>query len=133
MPIQNPVRTVEVVANHGREGLVEASDRSLRFDLSAEAAPSSEHLFAAAYASCFHAALLSAAERAHTRLTGSSVIARVTLGEDERGGYLLAVELRATMPGTGRGEAERLLHAAHDTCPYSRALRGDVTVTLHTD
>jgi lipoyl-dependent peroxiredoxin len=55
----------EVVSNHGRDGVVESSDRALRYDLSAEQAPSPEHLFAAAYAACFHSALKHAAQVAH--------------------------------------------------------------------
>jgi lipoyl-dependent peroxiredoxin len=126
-------RTAEVLSQRGRDGRIEASDRSLDFDLSADGAPTPEHLFAAAYAACFHSALRSAAKTAHLDIAGSTVIARVTLREDEKGGSRLEVELRAAIPGVSADQGERLLHQAHETCPYSRAVRGNVNVRLGTD
>ena len=124
----------EVVSNHGRDGVVESSDRALRYDLSAEQAPSPEHLFAAAYAACFHSALKHAAEVAHVEIPGSSVIARVGLADDDVGDTShLTVELRAAIPGVDETTARKLLNQAHSTCPYSRAVRGNIDVKVSTD
>lgn len=124
----------EVVSNHGRDGVVESSDRALRYDLSAEQAPSPEHLFAAAYAACFHSALKHAAEVAHVEIPGSSVIARVGLADDDVGDTShLTVELRAAIPGVDETTARKLLNQAHATCPYSRAVRGNIDVKVSTD
>ena len=124
----------EVVSNHGRDGVVESSDRALRYDLSAEQAPSPEHLFAAAYAACFHSALKHAAEVAHVEIPGSSVIARVGLADDDAGDTShLTVELRAAIPGVDETTARKLLNQAHSTCPYSRAVRGNIDVKVSTD
>lgn len=124
----------EVVSNHGRDGVVESSDRALRYDLSAEQAPSPEHLFAAAYAACFHSALKHAAEVAHVEIPGSSVIARVGLADDDVGDTShLTVELRAAIPGVDEATARKLLNQAHATCPYSRAVRGNIDVKVSTD
>lgn len=124
----------EVVSNHGRDGVVESSDRALRYDLSAEQAPSPEHLFAAAYAACFHSALKHAAEVAHVEIPGSSVIARVGLADDVVGDTShLTVELRAAIPGVDETTARKLLNQAHATCPYSRAVRGNIDVKVSTD
>lgn len=133
MSLQTATCTAEVLSQQGRDGRVEASDHSLSVDLAAEGAPTPEHLFAAAYAACFHSALLSAAKTAHLDIAGSTVVARVTLGEDEKGESQLAVELRAAIPGVSADRAERLLYQAHQTCPYSRAVRGNVDVRLRTD
>ena len=133
MSLQTDTLTAEVLSNLGRDGRIESSDRSLNFDLSAKGAPTPEHFFAAAYAACFHSALRSAAKTAHLDITGSTVIARVTLGEDDKGDSRLEVELRAAIPGVGADRAGRLLHQAHQTCPYSRAVRGNVDVRLRTD
>ena len=124
----------EVVSNHGRDGVVESSDRALRYDLSAEQAPTPEHLFAAAYAACFHSALKHAAQVAHVEIPGSSVIARVGLADDTQGDTShLTVELRAAIPGVDENTARKLLTQAHATCPYSRAVRGNVDVKITTD
>lgn len=133
MNIANAQIIAEVASQRGRDGIVESSDSTLRLDLAEEQAPTPEHLFAAAYAACFHSALRSAAQTAHDDISGSSVIARVALVDDQGGGSRLAVELRAAIPGVGKDQAERLLRQAHSTCPYSRAIRGNVDVKLTTD
>lgn len=128
------VQTIaEVASQRGREGIVESADGALRIDLAEESAPTPEHLFAAGYAACFHAALLNAAKTAHADITGSSVIARVALLEEDNGGLRLGVELRAAIPGVGKDQGEKLLHQAHSTCPYSKAVRGNIDVKLVTD
>ena len=53
----------------------------------------------------------------------------MTLGRDESG-YSLAVELSAAVPGLGEEEVHQLLEAAHEICPYSKATRGNIPVTL---
>lgn len=123
----------EVASHRGRDGIVESSDGALRFDLAEERAPSPEHLFAAAYAACFHSALRHAAQTAHADISGSSVIARVGLADEESGGSRLTVELRAAIPGVSKDDGDRLLRQAHATCPYSRAVRGNIDVKLSTD
>jgi len=124
----------EIVSNHGRDGVVESSDRALRYDLAAEQSPTPEHLFAAAYAACFHSALKHAAQVAHVEIPGSSVIARVGLADDDAGDTShLTVELRAAIPGVDETTARKLLNQAHSTCPYSRAVRGNIEVKISTD
>ena len=59
--------------------------------------------------------------------------ALVSLIEDDQGGYRLAVELHAQLPGTNRAQAQRIMDEAHKTCPYSKALRGDTSVKLMVD
>jgi organic hydroperoxide reductase OsmC/OhrA len=61
------------------------------------------------------------------------VRALVSLIEDDHGGYRLAVELHAKLPGIDRAQAQRIMDEAHKTCPYSKALRGDTSVKLMVD
>jgi organic hydroperoxide reductase OsmC/OhrA len=44
--------------------------------------------------------------------------------------FKIAVTLTLTAPGVDRVTAERLLGLAHQVCPYSKATRGNVDVTL---
>lgn len=130
------VHTSEMISQGGRRGRVDAPHNRLSVQFENNNGDSSvtpELLFAGAYAACFHGALLNAATRAHQMVSGTTVIARVSLREDEKGGFYLAVELRASIPGVTRSDGERLLHLAHQTCPYSKATRGNIDVTLALD
>jgi organic hydroperoxide reductase OsmC/OhrA len=61
------------------------------------------------------------------------VRALVSLIEEDGGGYRLAVELHAQLPGIDRVQVQRIMDEAHKTCPYSKALRGDTAVKLVVD
>ena len=63
----------------------------------------------------------------------STVRALVSLIEDDQGGSRLAVELHTQLPGTDRAQVQRNMDEAHKTRPYSKALRGDTSVTLVVD
>jgi osmotically inducible protein OsmC len=89
-----------------------------------------EQLFAAGYAACFNNALGTIAHREKADVGQTSVTARVGLGKASEGGYGLEVELRVTVPGVPRDQAEELVAKAHRLCPYSRATRGNVEVRL---
>src|SRR4051812_41964415 len=129
----------EVISQGGRTGTVESASRGFSAKLHGPAEDGSdgsttpEDLFGAAYAACFHSAVANAAERAHLKLEGSTITARVALDENDQGGYQLGIELRASLPGIDEAQAKRLLHQAHQTCPYSKAVRGNVDVKLTLD
>lgn len=59
--------------------------------------------------------------------------ALVSLVEDDSGGYGLAVELHALLPDVDRDQALRIMEAANQTCPYSKALRGEASFKLVVD
>lgn len=68
--------------------------------------------------------------RAKKLTTGPvSVAAQVTIGAVGQG-FGLEVELVVTAPELAREQAEALVHAAHEVCPYSNATRGNIPVTL---
>jgi lipoyl-dependent peroxiredoxin len=88
-----------------------------------------EQLFAAGWSAC----LLSAINLVATRLKvdvprEASIDAEIDLGPVTGGAYGLAARLMVSLPGVDRSDAERLIEAAHEICPYSRAIRGNINV-----
>ncbi len=63
-------------------------------------------------------------------LGGTRVDAIVGIGQREAGGFGLAVRLEVTIPDLPREQAQALLEAAHQICPYSNAVRGNIDVEL---
>ncbi|KSU84306.1 peroxiredoxin, Ohr subfamily [Fictibacillus enclensis] len=131
--------TAKATANGGRQGKVKSSDSTIDFSLSMPkslggkeeaGATNPEQLFAAGYAACFDSALQLVARQARKRIE-SSVTAEVSIGKDTDGGFGLAVALHAKVNGTSQEEAEQLIEQAHQVCPYSKATRGNIAVTLH--
>src|SRR5688572_9411359 len=132
--------TSEAISKEGRSGSVQSPDSLLNFPLGnplekglERRGPNPEHLFAAAYSACYHSALKNAAKKFGKELKDSTLRAVVQLLEDDSGGYHLAVELHAKLPGIDHSEAKKIMEQAHQTCPYSRALRGDAPVKLVVD
>lgn len=125
------------VDGEGRSGNGRTSDDRLNVDLSVpkglggDDGPGTnpEQLFAVGYAACFHGALKKVARESQASVTGSTVNANVSLGREEDG-MALAVELTVTLPGKDQAEAQKLVDAAHQACPYSRATRGNIDVTV---
>jgi Ohr subfamily peroxiredoxin len=62
--------------------------------------------------------------------TDRAVDAEVDLGTTD-GGYLLRARLNVSLPGLEREVAQSIVDAAHQICPYSKATRGNIEVTLH--
>lgn len=130
------IHVAEMIADGGRDGRVEAPEGGFSVQLSSDEKSGSitpEHLFAGAYAACFLGAVKNAARKSHETVKGITVVSRVHLDEDDRGGYQLHVDLRATLPGIDEAKAQHLLNLAHQSCPYSKATRGNVNVTLGVD
>lgn len=130
------IHIAEMIADGGRDGTVEAPDGHFRVQLSTDehaGIVTPEHLFAGAYAACFLGALKSAAETSHLNLEGVTVTGRAHLEEDGPNGHELEVELRATIPGLAASAARHLLNLAHQSCPYSKATRGNIKVSISLD
>ena len=89
-----------------------------------------EQLFAVGYAACFHSALRLVAKQDKADVSDSAVGARVSLGSNDNGGFVLAVELEITLPNVDHATAQALAEKAHQVCPYSNATRGNIEVTL---
>ena len=132
--------TAEAVSKGGRSGTIHSPDGLLDVTLGnplekgiEKRGPNPELLFAGAYSACYHGALVNAAKKLGTPAKDSTVRALVSLIESDKGGYGLAVELHAQLPGIGRVHAQHIMDEAHKTCPYSKALRGDTAVKLVVD
>jgi Ohr subfamily peroxiredoxin len=92
-----------------------------------------EQLFAAGYSACFGSALQFVAKESNVELSDNfQVQATVGIGKHpELGGFLLEVTLDVTLPGVDDDLGEKLIHEAHEICPYSRATSDNIDVTLN--
>jgi osmotically inducible protein OsmC len=130
--------TAESTAWGGREGRAASSDGNLDVQLVVPkelggpggAGTNPEQLFATGYAGCFHSALKLVARGDKLDVSESAITVRVGLGPDDKGGFGLAVEIEAELPGLDSEAARGLLEKAHQVCPYSNATRGNVEVKL---
>jgi len=89
-----------------------------------------EMLFAAGYAACFDSALNLVIKQQKIKTGETAVTAKVTIGQLDAGGFGLAAELHANIPGVTIEEANLLIEKAHQICPYSNATRGNMEVVL---
>jgi len=87
-----------------------------------------EQLFALGYSSCFGQAILMLAKKHGLDGQAARVTADVTLKTDD--GFSLAVDLKVSLPGADKAALEALVEEAHQVCPYSKATRGNIPVTL---
>jgi Ohr subfamily peroxiredoxin len=131
--------TARATAEGGRDGRTATDDGRLDVTLAAPVemggsgeGTNPEQLFAAGYASCFHSALKITAQRMKLDAGGSTVSAEVGIGPMTEGvGYGISAALAVTLPEIAdRAQAEALVAAAHQVCPYSNATRGNVDVSL---
>lgn len=132
------VYTAHVTSSgNGRNGHVRSSDGVLDADVRSPeelggpgGATNPEQLFAAGYAACFHSALRRVAKEKGLPLTDDATVeAAVGLGKDDTG-FALSATLTAHLPGLDQAQADDLMAAAHQLCPYSKATRGNLDVEL---
>lgn len=132
------VYTAEALATgDGRNGRTRTSDGMIDLNLSTPApmggsgeGANPEQLFAAGYAACFHGALRKIAAGEGADVSDSSVGAKVSIGKDDDGGFGLAVVIEVVIPHVDQAQAEELAEKAHAFCPYSKATRGNIEVTV---
>ena len=87
-----------------------------------------EQLFALGYSSCFGQAILVLAKKHGLDGQAARVTADVTLKTDD--GFSLAVDLKVSLPGADKAALQALVEEAHQICPYSKATRGNIPVTI---
>jgi lipoyl-dependent peroxiredoxin len=132
------VYTAEVTATGGRRGHIRSSDGVLDMPLSLpeglggeKGKSNPEQLFAAGYAACFQSALLVVAGQHHERLDPEcTVTAHVDLNKSEDGKYGLTVKLAVDLKGLEKGKAKQMVDEAHQICPYSIGVQGNIDVQL---
>ncbi|MCU7372323.1 organic hydroperoxide resistance protein [Paucibacter sp. O1-1] len=116
----------------GREGAARSADGRLDVRLSrpGSSGPGTnpEQLLGAGWSACFIGAMGHAARQLNVNLPGDvAVTAEIDLGTGE-GGFFLQARLQVSLPGLPRDAAQALIDAAHQTCPYSKALRGNIDI-----
>jgi len=126
--------TAKVHTTGGREGAARSSDGRLDIRLSSPGGAGSgtnpEQLFAAGWSACFEGAMGIAARKLKLTLPPDLAIdAEVDLCLAD-GGYFLQARLNVSLPGVEREVAQALVDAAHQTCPYSKAIRGNVDAVI---
>jgi Ohr subfamily peroxiredoxin len=88
-----------------------------------------EQLFALGYSACFGSAILALAKKHNVDGQAAKVTVAVTMDKDEVS-FGFNIEIKVQIPGADRAAVEALVEDAHRICPYSRATRGNVPVTL---
>jgi lipoyl-dependent peroxiredoxin len=127
--------TAKTHTTGGREnGASRSSDGRLDVRLStpgtARIGTNPEQLFAAGWSACFEGAMGLAARKRKIALPADLAIdAEVDLCLAE-GAYFLQARLEVSVPGIERDVAQALVDEAHQTCPYSKATRGNIDVVI---
>jgi lipoyl-dependent peroxiredoxin len=121
----------------GREkGSARSSDGRLDVRLSVPGGPgtgtNSEQLLAAGWSASFESAMALEARRTKVALPPDLAIdAEVDLNLIGSDSYFLRARLNVSLPGLDRSTAQKLVDAAHQLCPYSKATRGNIDVAIN--
>jgi Ohr subfamily peroxiredoxin len=134
-----PLYSAKCSATQGREGHAKSSDGVINLPLAMPkelggpggAKTNPEQLFGAGYAACFGSALMMAARQKKVDVGECRVEATVHIGK-EGASFGLAVELVGHFSKLKGKEADDLMKAAHELCPYSKATRNNIEVKLST-
>jgi len=137
-PENQPEKVLFTAKTHttgGREGTSRSSDGHLDIKLATPGTrnigTNPEQLFAAGWSACFEGAMGIAARKWKVTLPAELAIdAEVDLCTGD-GGYFLQARLNVDLPGLDREVARTLVEAAHQTCPYSKLTRGNISVTIN--
>jgi osmotically inducible protein OsmC len=127
--------TGKVHISGGRDGYAKSADGRLDITLSSPGSKGTgtnpEQLFAAGWSACFIGAMRhNAAKQQSTLPENTSVDTEVDLATNEDG-FLLQARLNVNLPGLSIEQAKAIVAAAHQTCPYSKATRGNINVTIN--
>jgi len=130
------IYTAKTVTVGGREnGQSRSSDGHLDIKLSTPGTDGTgtnpEQLFAAGWSACFEGAMGIGARKMRVSLpANTSIAAEVDLMFDKNSGLSLRARLNVSIPDLDREIAQKLIDFAHDNCPYSKAIRGNVDVMI---
>jgi osmotically inducible protein OsmC len=127
--------TAKAHTTGGRDGASRSDDGRLDVTLSspgtAGTGTNPEQLFAAGYSACFIGAMKAVAGKMKVTLPQDLAIdAEVDLGPIPNA-YGIAARLNVSLPGMDREQAQALVTAAHQVCPYSNATRGNIDVQIN--
>ncbi len=137
MRLEKIVYTAHATSTGGRDGQSQTPDGKLKVTLAKPVemggdgnGVNPEQLFAAGYSACFLGAMKFVAGQKRIALPDESSIEGLVSFGPIPGGFGLQVELKISLPGVDRAQAQDVVDAAHKVCPYSNATRGNVEVTL---
>mgnify|MGYP000149011967 CR=1 FL=1 len=130
--------TAHVTTIAGREGQSQSDDGYINLKLSRPGSnvpntTNPEQLFAAAYSACFGGAIEAVARKQNINVGEVKVQADVALNQDDNNGYFITAALNVSLSGVDNTTAQQVVAAAHQVCPYSKATRGNIEVTLKVD
>ena len=133
--IERVLYTAKVRTVGGRDGASHSDDGRLDIKLSPPGTPATgtnpEQLFAAGWSACFLGAMTRVASKMKVTLPPDKTIdAEVDLGTTD-GAFFLQARLNVSLPGLERDVAQALVDGAHQTCPYSKATRGNIDVVIN--
>jgi osmotically inducible protein OsmC len=129
--------TAKVTASGGRHGSIRCDDGLLDLNLvlpkalgGKGGATNPEQLFAGGYAACFENALLCVGREARRRFADQDiqVAAEIGLSKNPADAFVLSATLFVSIADVDQQTAEPLVEGAHQTCPYSNAIRENVAV-----
>lgn len=132
-----PLYTAHATSKGGRGGNVKSDDGIIDLNLTVpktmggdgKAGSNPEQLFAAGYSACFAGAVGVVARMQNIPVGGFTISADVTIGKDDTG-YGIAAKLIGSFPELSKEQAQKVMEAAHQVCPYSKATRGNIDVQL---
>jgi Ohr subfamily peroxiredoxin len=128
--------TAKTHVSGGREnGIARSSDGRLDVRLgvpgTARIGTNPEQLFAAGWSACFESAIGIIVQKRRIKLDGDVTIdAEVDLNLSDADGFSLTARLNVAIPGVERDVAQSLIDEAHQICPYSKATRGNIEVSI---
>jgi osmotically inducible protein OsmC len=132
--IEKVLYTGKTHTTGGRNGASRSSDGNLDIELSPPGTGTGtnpEQLFAAGWSACFIGAMNRAAAAQKVVLPKDlAVDAEVDLGTAGND-YFLQARLNVSLPGLAPEVARAVVDGAHQLCPYSKATRGNIDVTIN--
>ncbi|MDW8852876.1 organic hydroperoxide resistance protein [Flavobacterium sp. MMLR14_040] len=133
--MKNVLYTGKTHTTGGREGASRSSDDQLNIKLSSPGSSrpgtNPEQLFAAGWSACFIGAMGIAAGKLNIKLPAETAVdAEVDLCNAD-GEYSLQARLYVSLPGIEAETAKKITEMAHQTCPYSKATRGNIEVEIN--
>jgi lipoyl-dependent peroxiredoxin len=139
MPVDVIYKTTATATGGGRDGHARSDDGSVDVNLvipkemggPGGVGANPEKLFAAGYSACFLGAMRAVSSKVGVKVPAdATVTAEVGFGPRSEGGYGITANLLIALPGVEKAEAEKLVAAAHQVCPYSNATRNNLDVGL---
>lgn len=129
--------STKAISTGGRNGKVKVENSPLEFDMAPPAemggtkpGVNPEQLFAAGYAACFGGAVQHALRVKKLPVAAPTIELTVGLGKNEADENTLEVDIVAIFSGTDQATADAIVQEGHQICPYSRATRGNIKVTV---